>query len=102
VSTSRLIEFNEVFSLNIFPNPYSTQAAIKYFLPSPARVKIALLDMLGREVATLKDNQDIAGSHTTPLDASLLHTRPGMYIVVFMMDDKIITRKVVQLDSIFN
>jgi len=102
MSTDSLnIEINPPFYLNIFPNPFATQTDIQYILPGPAHIRISIVDMLGREVTTLLDKNLDIGEYNTKFDGSHLNTRPGMYIVVFMRDDKMITRKVVQWDSEF-
>ncbi len=48
-----------------YPNPFfrngGTATAIRYSLPWPAKVKLAVYDQLGREVATLVDAQKAAG-----------------------------------------
>jgi len=89
------------FELAIFPNPFSIQTDIRYFLPNPAHIKIAIMDMLGRDITTLLNTNLETGEYNTIFNAQTYKTRPGMYLVVFMMDDKVITRKIVQMDSLF-
>jgi len=100
-SDSVKVDIHPPFSLKIFPNPYSINADIRYILVNPAHIKIMIFDMLGRQITTLVDTRLETGEYNTPINASILKTRPDMYLVVFMIDDKIITRKVVQLDSIY-
>jgi len=100
-SDSVKVDVHPPFSLNIFPNPYSINADIRYILVNPAHIKIMIFDMLGRQITTLVDTHLEVGEYNTPINAPILKTRPDMYLVVFMIDDKIITKKVVQLDSIY-
>jgi hypothetical protein len=44
-----------------YPNPFNPETAIRYSLPWPARVKLAVYDQLGREVTTLVEEQKAAG-----------------------------------------
>jgi len=88
-------------SVSIFPNPFAVQTNIQYLIPNPAHIKIAVTDMLGRYITTLVDNNLGTGGYNTIFDAATLKTRSGLYLVVFMMDDKVIVKKIVQWDSIF-
>jgi len=92
------INIKPQFSLNIFPNPFSTQTDIRYILVTPAHIKIQIADIIGREIKTLVNEELTPGEFNTTLNAT---TRAGVYIVIFMMDNTIITRKIVQVGSIF-
>jgi len=95
------VNIQSPFILTIFPNPYSTQTDIQYILPNAVHIKIEIIDMLGRDIITLIDKTLEPGEYNTIFNGSAYKTRPGMYLVVFMMDEKVITRKMIQLDSIF-
>ena len=45
---------NENFYLNISPNPVSTNAVVKYFIPENSTVKISVYDIYGKLYKTLK------------------------------------------------
>jgi gluconolactonase len=44
-----------------YPNPFNPSTVIRYQLSSPGRVKLVVMDMLGREVATLVDDIEETG-----------------------------------------
>ncbi len=92
---------NEPFSLNIFPNPFSLQTDINYMLLKPGHVKISLTDDIGRQVGTLIDKELGPGEYDTYFNAPLWETRPGMYFVIFQLDDTLIVKKIIQMESIF-
>jgi len=96
-----MVVINEKFSLNIFSNPFAIQTDIHYILTNPAHIKISIVDMLGRDITSLLDKNLDIGEYNTIFDASILKTRPDMYLVIFMIDDKVIVRKIVQLESGF-
>lgn len=95
------IEINEPFSLNIFPNPFSLQTDINYLLLKPGHVKISFTDEIGRQIGTLVDKQLGPGEYDTEFNAPLWETRPGMYFVLFQLDDTLIVKKIIQMESIF-
>jgi hypothetical protein len=61
------------------PNPMTGAATLRYDLPTAGRVRLAVYDALGREVAVLVDGDRPAGAHEAALNASAL--APGTYVV---------------------
>jgi len=98
---SELVNINESFSLNIFPNPFGLQTDIRYILTDPGHVKITMTDEIGRFIGTLLDKQLSKGEYNTFFNGGAWKTRPAMYFIVFQFDDKVIVKKVIQLDSIY-
>ena len=99
---SYLVIINEAFSLNIFPNPFGIQTDINYTLVKPGHVRISLVDEIGRLLGTLLDKQLNQGEYNTYFDAALWKTRPAMYFILFQLDDKLIVKKMIQIDSIYH
>lgn len=60
-----------------YPNPFNPSTEISYHLPKSSIVNIRVFDMLGREVATLLEGQQISGDHSITFNASELTS--GMY-----------------------
>ncbi|GAB5521547.1 MAG: hypothetical protein RhofKO_37980 [Rhodothermales bacterium] len=60
-----------------YPNPFATQTTIRYSLPAPTNVRLALYDTLGREVRTVLEATQAAGHWRVPFEASSL--APGLY-----------------------
>jgi len=50
------------------PNPFSEQTTLEYVLPDPASVRLAVYDVLGRQVRVLIDGKQKAGRHTVQWD----------------------------------
>ena len=61
------------------PNPASSTTTLRYDLASPGRVRLALYDALGREVALLSSGFKAAGSHIVRFDGTNLPA--GVYVV---------------------
>ena len=64
--------------LNAYPNPFNPSTNIQYDLPEETHVRLAVFDLLGREVALLVDGQRSAGRYNISFDASGL--KSGMYL----------------------
>jgi hypothetical protein len=63
--------------LSAFPNPFNPSTTISFSLPREARARIAVFDILGREVTVLADNVFTAGEHRLMFDGSSLPS--GLY-----------------------
>lgn len=60
-----------------YPNPFNPSTTIQFALPKRSVVTLKLFDMLGREVATLVDEELRPGEYKVVFDASSLST--GVY-----------------------
>lgn len=60
-------------------NPMRGRGPVRYTVPTAGRVRLAVYDVLGREVAVLADGAVAAGSHEAPWDTAAL--APGVYVV---------------------
>ena len=76
-----------------YPNPFNPSTGIVYELPEPGPVRLAVYDMIGREVRVLVDAHRTAGRHTVRFDAEGLPT--GTYACVLTAGSVAITRVMV-------
>ena len=76
------------------PNPVRSEtAAITYAVPRRSHVRLALLDVQGREVTVLATGEQEPGRHVARLNADRL--RPGMYFLRLQAPAVELTRRVV-------
>jgi hypothetical protein len=61
-----------------YPNPFNPSTTIRYELPVSGLVRLSVLDLLGREVATLVDERQDPGRHEVTFDAGPLAS--GLYV----------------------
>ena len=61
-----------------FPNPFNPATKICFDLPKDSDVRIAVCDLLGKEIATLINEHKPAGTYTIEFDASRLSS--GLYV----------------------
>jgi hypothetical protein len=75
-----LTETPTVFSLaQNFPNPFNPTTTINYQLQKAGSVSLKVYDMLGREAATLVNEEKTAGYYSATFDASRLSSGTYMY-----------------------
>lgn len=74
-----------------FPNPFNPSTTIKYDLPRTSHVSLSVYDMLGREVATLLNEEKSAGTHTVQWDASGIAS--GVYFYRIKAGDFVQTKR---------
>ncbi len=66
-------------AVGVYPNPFAGSAQIAFALDATADVRLAVYDVLGREVAVLVDAELDAGSHSAAFDAAGLPTGTYLY-----------------------
>ena len=76
--------------LQNYPNPFNPTTRIRYTLPGAGRVRLAVYDILGREVAVLVSESKPAGNHEVPFNAT--HLSSGMYFYTMRAGDYVQTR----------
>lgn len=83
----------EVF-VNIYPNPTQDLATLTYQLPTASHLRIALYDMLGREIKVLINNHLAAGVHQLSLYKSDVG-QSGIYFIKMNIGEQQITKKII-------
>jgi hypothetical protein len=75
-----------------FPNPFNPSTTIKFGLPGEAVVSLRIFNILGQEVATLINSEQMtAGSYNVDFNASKLTS--GTYIYQLSYNNQTVTRK---------
>ena len=77
--------------LSAYPNPFNPQTTLSYVLSEADNITLTLYDIQGREVATLMDGWQSAGSQSVSFDAS--HLTSGIYFACLNTGDSMHTRK---------
>jgi len=78
--------------VDVFPNPSSSSAFIRYELKQPASVSFRLFDVNGREALQLGAGRKSAGVQLQALDVSAL--APGIYLLQIQAGETAIMRRI--------
>ncbi len=73
-----------------YPNPFNPTTTIRYNMPQSGGLKLEVLDILGRRIATLVDGHKKAGNHTATFDGTGLSS--GIYVYRIQTVDYVNTR----------
>ncbi|MCC3159550.1 T9SS type A sorting domain-containing protein [Hymenobacter sp. 15J16-1T3B] len=76
-----------------YPNPVAGQTTIPFVLQRPGHVRLSVLDLAGREVATLLDETRPAGAYAAPFRPGRLAA--GVYLTQLSIDGQRLTRRLV-------
>ena len=68
-----------------FPNPFNPSTQIKFSVPQASNVKLIVTDLLGREVATLVNDNLASGNYSVNFDANSVSS--GVYFYTLITDN---------------
>jgi len=78
-----------------YPNPFNPSTTIRYSIPEPGKVTLKVYDILGREVITLRNEEQTTGTYEVKLNANTLSS--GVYFYQLRAGSYIQTRKMILL-----
>ena len=86
---------NNYYLFQNYPNPFNPSTMIKYKIPESGLVTIKVYDALGREIATLVNEEKPVGSYEIKFDGSNLSS--GVYFYRLNFDSFISIKKMILL-----
>jgi outer membrane protein assembly factor BamB len=78
-----------------YPNPFNSTTNIRYAIPQSGRITVKVYDLMGREVATLVDRYQEAGSYDVIFQVDDMAS--GIYFYQLQAGDFIATKKLILL-----
>lgn len=79
------IEENSTFSISSYPNPFSDQTTLSFYLPEDSRVTIEVYDLYGNKISVILDEERNSGENTVNYDADGIAA--GTYICRISTND---------------
>ena len=79
-----------------YPNPFNSGTVIRFALPQPQEVELAIYNLAGQKVATLIEGQRVAGTYTVAWDGRDAQERDlasGVYLYKLQAGSQVETRK---------
>ena len=84
------------FTLNQnYPNPFNPTTKISYSIPNQSHVSLKVFDVLGREIASLVNEEQVTGNYSIEFDASNLTS--GIYFYRIQAGNYMKSKKMVLL-----
>ncbi len=71
-----------------YPNPFNPQTQIQYSLPEDAKVQLLIYDMIGRRVAEVVNEEQIAGYYEKTFNGSNLSSGVYFYRITAQVQGK--------------
>lgn len=94
-------ESSGVVLVQNYPNPFRSDTAVRFELPSSSNVRLDVVDVVGRLVRSLVDGPKPAGAHVVSWDGrdrSGANAATGVYAVRLQAGESVLVRKMVILE----
>lgn len=88
---------NQYLLFQNYPNPFNPSTQISYRIPEMSFVQIKVYDVLGKEVATLVNEEKPAGNYEAEFRTNDLHLSSGIYFYRLQAGDFAVTKKMILL-----
>lgn len=95
-STKQNVSSKQQFiNFTIYPNPVTTQTTISYVLAAKCKVVLKVIDLTGRQLAVLVQQEQAAGKQQYSWQLSKNNITSGVYILVLQVNGVNHTKKIV-------
>ena len=84
-----------IFDMNIYPNPANNYASLDYTVTASATVNVALYDISGKKISDVFCEYQNSGQHHQLIDLAAMSLNSGVYFILMKTGDKAITRKLI-------
>ena len=87
------VDLPTIFNISdIYPNPFNASTKISYSIPAMSSIKVSVFNILGQEMVTLLDSEQVPGYYNVIWDAG--DTASGFYIIRLENNLNTISKKV--------
>ncbi len=85
------------FQLIAFPNPFNNLTIIQYTLTSQSKISITLVDVTGKGITIVDNEQETEGPHQIEINNQTYDLHPGIYFINLLSKDGFTSIKLVKL-----
>jgi len=96
IETDRIQSIGYLLQQN-YPNPFNPGTIIRYAISSTQFVTLKVYDLLGREIATLVNEEKTAGSYNVEFGMQNLELSSGIYFYKLQAGNFVETKKMILL-----
>ncbi|MBW8049667.1 MAG: T9SS type A sorting domain-containing protein [Cytophagales bacterium] len=82
--------------LKVYPNPYTSQTEVTYFLNEKANVSLEVYNILGKKIEMLVDEEQISGKYRYSFSAKDLGYSSGVYILKLIVGDRVLLKQLLE------
>ena len=87
---------NVANGLKIVPNPFKNNVLIEYNLQTGAQVEATIVDLTGRQIATLCNEKQDAGNHQYNFNAGAYNASAGVYFLRLVINGNSTNAKLIK------
>ncbi len=99
INVSGIVGINENsldnVNMSIYPNPTNQTSTVSYHLNKKSNVKISLVDVLGKKILDVSNNNQPEGDYSVLISKQEHNLNNGIYFIKFSVDDNTITKKLI-------
>jgi hypothetical protein len=81
----------------VYPNPFTSSAGVSFTLEKDSRIRLSVLDMLGREIEVLHNGTMPSGRHNVNMNPGRLAAAAGPLFIRLSTDGGVLVRTAVML-----
>lgn len=94
-SLTSIEETAPIKGLRMYPNPTTDNVSVTFELLESSNVDIEIVDLLGKQVATIETGSKLKGLQRIDFNTSDLGLSPGTYFIQFLVDDSRLSKKLI-------
>lgn len=85
-------------SVNVYPNPFSGDVTLQFYLPAGGQVKIELKDLPGKTVGTIEEKEYPQGDNTVTLHFNESELNAGIYLLKLSSANGSVVKKITKVN----
>ena len=88
--------YNVFNGINIFPNPVSDIILLNVNLKISAKLKLEIVDVLGRIVYSEAKGKFVSGNHNIQINTEGYNIKRGIYFLKLYANDQFVEKKIIK------